>query len=141
MLCIAVLTKYNMIKDYIWKWIHFFQTKTTRHKTTHGRTTLHKTTRQKYASQMSSLPHILPHNFFTAPYLPHILPIFDAPYSKNWKVESLEQMYDYRNDTYSSNSNIKINCIKHWNSLPFDIKSLPYLSSKETIYKNIKTLS
>ena len=54
---------------------------------------------------------------------------------------SLEQMYDYRNDTHSLNSNIKINCIKHWNSLPFDIKSLPYLSSKETIYKNIKKLS
>ena len=67
----------------------FFQTKTTRHKTKHRKTTLQKTTRQKYASQMSSLPHILPHIFFTAPYLPHILPIFDAPYSKNWKVESL----------------------------------------------------
>ena len=37
----------------------------------------------------ASVPHILPHIVLRAPYLPHILPIFDAPYWKNWNLESL----------------------------------------------------
>ena len=54
---------------------------------------------------------------------------------------SLEQMYNYKNEPNSSNSLIKFNCVKHWNSLPFDIKLLPYVSCKETMYKNLKKLS
>ena len=72
----------------------------------------------------------------------NVMPNFNVNQLQN-KISkvSLDQMYNYRNEIQLSNSQIKINCINHWNSLPFDIKSLPYTTSKYTIYKNIKKLN
>ena len=72
----------------------------------------------------------------------NVMPNFNVNQLQN-KISkvSLEEMYNYKNEIQVSNSNIKMNCIKNWNSLPFDIKSLPYTTCKHTIYKNMKKLN
>ena len=72
----------------------------------------------------------------------NVMPEFNVNQLQN-KISriSLQHMYDYKNETSSLNSHIKINCIKYWNCLPFYVKSLPYVSCKEAMYKNIKKLS
>ena len=54
---------------------------------------------------------------------------------------SLELMYDYDIKTTKSTTDFQHNCIKYWNSLPMTIKSLPYMSTKEDLYKHLKTLA
>ena len=54
---------------------------------------------------------------------------------------SLKTMYDYKNSKKVSYSKLKYNCIRNWNSLPFDVKVLPYLSGKESIYKSLKYIA
>ena len=79
----------------------------------------------------------LPYNFSI-----NVMPNLNVSQLQN-KISkiSLEQMYDYKYEPKLSNSHIKISCIKYWNSLPFNIKCLPYISSKETIHKNLKKIN
>ena len=48
---------------------------------------------------------------------------------------SLDQMYNYKNTPLST---FKANCVKTWNNLPFDYKTLPCSSNKEGLFKLIK---
>ena len=76
----------------------------------------------------------LPHNFSN-----NVMPDFnDSQLDNKITRISLDQMYDYKNSAKSSDTHLKLNCIKCWNSLPFNVKSLPYTSSKDSIYKNLK---
>ena len=52
---------------------------------------------------------------------------------------SLSQMYDYKNSSKPSISDMKTNCINQWNSLSMNIKSLPYTSAND-VYKHLKKL-
>ena len=49
---------------------------------------------------------------------------------------SLDQMYNYRNTP--TDKPFKANCVKTWNNLPFDYKTLPCSSNKEGLFKLIK---
>ena len=51
---------------------------------------------------------------------------------------SLNLMYDYKIFKKDYTSDFKMNCTQLWNSLPFDIKSMPYLSGKENIHRALK---
>ena len=53
---------------------------------------------------------------------------------------SLGQMYDYKNSSKLYITDIKINCINHWNSLSMNIKSIPYISAYDA-YKHLKKLN
>ena len=35
-------------------------------------------------------------------------------------------------------TNLKVNCIKNWNNLPLELKTLPYSSSKHELYTILK---
>ena len=71
-----------------------------------------------------------------------VMPDFNAIQLDNKITRiSLEHMYDYKSSTRSSDTHLKLSCIKFWNSLPFNVKSLPYTSSKDSIYKNLKALN
>ena len=76
------------------------------------------------------------HHFSTT-----IMPEFNINQLEN-KISriSLSQMYDYKNSSKPSISDLKINCIKQWNSLPMNIKSLPYTSAND-VYKHLKKLN
>ena len=54
---------------------------------------------------------------------------------------SLNQMYDYNKSKNEYTTNFKANCIYLWNSMPFDVKVLPYLSGKENLHKAIKSIT
>ena len=54
---------------------------------------------------------------------------------------SLNQMYDYATTKNEHISHFKANCIHLWNSMPFDIKVLPYLSGKDSMHKAIKLIT
>ena len=54
---------------------------------------------------------------------------------------SLNQMYDYATTKNEYISHFKANCIHLWNSMPFDIKVLPYLSGKDSMHKAIKLIT
>ena len=77
----------------------------------------------------------LPDHFSTT-----IMPEFNINQLDN-KISriSLSHMYDYKNSSKPSISDIKINCINEWNSLPMNIKSLPYTSAID-VYKHLKIL-
>ena len=84
------------------------------------------------------------HHYGSLPYqfTVNVMPSLNVfQLQNNISKTSLEQMYDYKYEPNLSNSHIKTNCIKYWNSLPFDIKSLPYVSCKETLFKNLKKLN
>ena len=53
---------------------------------------------------------------------------------------SLETMYNYKNCKNICYSKLKKNCINNWNSLTFDIKKLPYISGKESMYKSLRCI-
>ena len=53
---------------------------------------------------------------------------------------SLKDMYNYRNCQKLDSTQFKTNCIKHWNSLSFELKVLPYLSGKECLHRALKNL-
>ena len=79
----------------------------------------------------------LPHIFST-----NIMPKLNISHLGN-KIShiSLNQMYDYEIKTTKSTTDFQHNCIRYWNSLPMAIKSLPYMSKKEDLYKHLKTLT
>ena len=79
----------------------------------------------------------LPHQFSI-----NIMPNFNVSQLGN-KISrvSLNQMYNYETKTAASTTDFQHNCIKYWNSLPLTIKSLPYTSSKENLYKHLKILN
>ena len=78
----------------------------------------------------------LPHHFSIS-----IMPEFNINQLQNRISQiSLSEMYDYKNSSKSSISDIKTNCINHWNSLPMAIKSLPYTSIND-LYKHLKNLN
>ena len=54
---------------------------------------------------------------------------------------ALNQMYDYKTSKNEYTSSFKSNCIHLWNSMPFDIKVLPYLSGKENMHKAMKLIT
>ena len=78
----------------------------------------------------------LPHHFST-----NIMPEFNINQLEN-KISriSLNEMYDYKINSKPSISDMKTNCINHWNSLSMAIKSLPY-TSKNDLYKHLKKLN
>ena len=54
---------------------------------------------------------------------------------------SLNQMYNYEIKTTPLTTDFQSSCINYWNSLPMAIKSLPYTSSKDDMYKHLKKLT
>ena len=80
---------------------------------------------------------ILPHHFSI-----NVMPELNLSQLDN-KISriSLDHMYNYKLDPNVSCSSIKSNCVKNWNSLPFHIKCLPYISCKHTLFKNFKKTS
>ena len=54
---------------------------------------------------------------------------------------SLNQIYDYATSKNAYISHFKANCIHLWNSMPFYIKVLPYLSGKDSMHKAIKLIT
>ena len=79
---------------------------------------------------------MLPNNFSQ-----NIMPDYnDSQLGNKISRISLEHMYDYQTNKNLSSTAFKDKCIDIWNSLPFDIKMLPYLSGKETIYKALKII-
>ena len=81
------------------------------------------------------------HHYGTLPpdFSQNIMPDFYINQLEN-KIShiSLDQMYDYKYTLKTTNTQLKNCCIKFWNSLPFNIKSLPYTSSRHTLYENLK---
>ena len=76
----------------------------------------------------------LPHHFSK-----NVMPDFNITQLDNKITRiSLDHMYDYKNSTTASDTHLKLNCIKLWNTLPFTVKASPYTSSKDSIYKNLK---
>ena len=79
------------------------------------------------------------HHYGTLPpnFSQNIMPNFYINQLEN-KISriSLDQMYNYKYAPKITNIPFKESCIKWWNSLPFKIKSLPYTSSRHTLYKN-----
>ena len=54
---------------------------------------------------------------------------------------SLQKMYDYKNCKNLGNNHFKINCIQNWNSLPFELKTIPYSSGKQYLHRALKNLT
>ena len=62
-----------------------------------------------------------------------VMPEFYAVQLQNRVTRiSLDQMYNYKNTPF------KANCVKTWNNLPFDYKTLPYSTNMEGLFKLIK---
>ena len=79
---------------------------------------------------------MLPNNFSQ-----NIMPDYnDCQLGKKISRISLEHMYDYQTNKKLSSTIFKDKCINIWNSLPFDVKVLPYLSGKETMHKALKII-
>ena len=79
----------------------------------------------------------LPHHFSM-----NIMPKFNVSQLGNTISRvSLNQMYNYENKTTASTTDFQISCINYWNSLPMTIKSLPYTSSKNDLYKHLKKIN
>ena len=72
----------------------------------------------------------------------NIMPEFNVSQLEN-KISriSLGHMYDYKKCKNFLSVELKKNCIHIWNSLQFEIKTLPYMSGKENIYKALKIIS
>ena len=69
----------------------------------------------------------------------NVMPEFNSVQLQNRITRvSLDQMYNYQNTLISTNTNFKASCVKSWNSLSFDIKSLPYTSMREVSIKKFK---
>ena len=76
----------------------------------------------------------LPHYFSKT-----IMPEFNIDQLQNKITRiSLDEMYNYKSHPKDFYSQLKTNCIKHWNSLPLTVKSLPYMSSKDSLFKHLK---
>ena len=71
-----------------------------------------------------------------------IMPDFNITQLQN-KISriSLDKMYDYKKPPISQETNLKTNCVHIWNSLPFELKVLPYSTSKDILYKTLKFLN
>ena len=49
---------------------------------------------------------------------------------------SLERMYNYKNVKTSTDTHLKANCVKIWNTLSLDEKALPYTGPNKLLFKN-----
>ena len=55
---------------------------------------------------------------------------------------SLKDMYNYSKcHNIKENTHFKSNCIQNWNTLSFEIKTLPYKSGKESMHRTLKMVS
>ena len=54
---------------------------------------------------------------------------------------SLKDMYNYKNCQNMCSTQFKTSCIKHWNSLSFDLKVLPYSFGKNYLHRALKNLT
>ena len=54
---------------------------------------------------------------------------------------SLNDMYNYKTCQEINSTPFKTNCIKNWNSLSFELKTLPYSTGKAYLHRNLKTVS
>ena len=53
---------------------------------------------------------------------------------------SLDEMYNYKMPPKLLETNLKAKCVMNWNNLPLELKTLPYSSSKNEMYKILKKL-
>ena len=101
-----------------------------------------KDIRELYKTMLNKLS--MKHHYGSLPtnFSQNIMPEFNVGQLKN-KVSriSLETMYNYKNSKNTCDSKLKKNCISNWNSLAFEIKVLPYLSGKDSMYKSLKHIS
>ena len=77
---------------------------------------------------------VLPHYFSQ-----YVMPDFNIDQLQN-KISriSLDEMYNYKTPPKLLETNLKASCIKNWNNLPLELKTLPYSSSKHELYKILK---
>ena len=54
------------------------------------------------------------------------------------EVKIINQMYNYKNTSFSTDTSFKANCVKIWSSLPFDYKTLAYSLNKTSLFEIIK---
>ena len=52
---------------------------------------------------------------------------------------SLNNMYDYTNCQDNNSTPFKTNCIQNWNSLSFELKTLPYCTGKSYLHRTLKS--
>ena len=84
------------------------------------------------------------HQFETLPnnFSEHIMPELKVKKLENKITHiSLNNMYDYKSCKNQNNTQFKTSCIKHWNSLSFDLKVLPYSSGKKCLHRALKKLT
>ena len=68
-----------------------------------------------------------------------VMPEFYAVQLQNRVTRiSLDQMFNYKNTPLSTDTPFKANCVKTWNNLPFDYKTLLYSSNKEGLFIKLK---
>ena len=81
------------------------------------------------------------HHFGMLPhYFSHgVMPAYNINQLQN-KISrtSLDEMYDYKIPPKLLETNLKVSCIKNWNSLPLELKTLPYSSSKHELSRILK---
>ena len=53
---------------------------------------------------------------------------------------SLDEMYNYKMPPKLLETNLKAKCVMNWNNLPLELKTLPYSSCKNEMYKILKKL-
>ena len=78
----------------------------------------------------------LPNNFST-----NVMPILNVNQLEN-KISriSLQDMYNYKKCKNIDSTKFKTSCIKNWNSLPFEFKTLPYSHGKKYLHRALKHL-
>ena len=74
---------------------------------------------------------VLPHYFSH-----YVMPDFKIDQLQNIISRiSLDEMYNYKISPKILETNLKASCIKNWNNLPLELKTLPYSSSKHGLYR------
>ena len=69
----------------------------------------------------------------------NIMPEFNIVQLQNKVTRiTLDQMYNYKNTLSSMNTKLKASCVKTWNVLSLDTKSLPYSSKNKVSFKKFK---
>ena len=81
------------------------------------------------------------HHFGMLPhYFSHcVMPEFNIYQLQN-KISriSLDEMYNYKIPPKILETDLKASCVKNWNNLPLELKTLPYSSSKHELYRILK---
>ena len=77
---------------------------------------------------------MLPHYFSQC-----VMPDFNIDQLQNViSHTSLNDMYNYKIPPKLLETNLKASCVKTWNELPLELKTLPYSSSKHELYRTLK---